>query len=191
LDTINVNTKKCGFCGEDIAADFRRCPYCGSLLNLKNESDNAVDTESVPISNNIESYENVSMNFDVEHINNSSSINSEEGTSLQNPGAEENRSYYGIKTDMVRNREYPGNTDKKTLSNAKKVFITTICNMVPGFGQLVGLIIAIVFLNSEEDEDKRSFGVALLITSLIVFVISCLFYLLLGVFFTSILNSVK
>ena len=57
-----------------------------------------------------------------------------------------------------------------------KVFITTICNLVPGIGQLVGVIIAIVFMNTEGDTDKRSFGLALLVSSIVVFVlwsISC------------------
>ncbi|NLD50295.1 MAG: hypothetical protein GX660_24415, partial [Clostridiaceae bacterium] len=33
-DVDNVR-KICTFCGEDIAADFKRCPYCGSLLDTK------------------------------------------------------------------------------------------------------------------------------------------------------------
>ena len=69
-----------------------------------------------------------------------------------------------------------GDGVKPSLTNAMKVFITTICNFIPGIGQLVGVIIAIVFMNTEGDTDKRSFGVALLVSSIVVFVlwsISC------------------
>lgn len=69
-----------------------------------------------------------------------------------------------------------GASVKPSLTNAMKVFITTICNFIPGIGQLVGVIIAIVFMNTEGDTDKRSFGVALLVSSIVVFVlwsISC------------------
>lgn len=69
-----------------------------------------------------------------------------------------------------------GASVKPSLTNARKVFITTGCNFIPGIGQLVGVIIAIVFMNNEDDTDKRSFGVALLVSSIVVFVlwaISC------------------
>jgi|GEM_PF-711747 len=63
---------------------------------------------------------------------------------------------------------------KPSISNAMKVFITTICNIIPGIGQLVGVIIAIVFMNSEGDTDKRSFGLALLVSSIAIFVFWCI-----------------
>lgn len=69
---------------------------------------------------------------------------------------------------------------KPSVSNAMKVFLTSLCNFVPGLGQLVGAIIAIVFVNSEGDEDKRSFGVALLVNSIIVFVIWAIFCCIAG-----------
>lgn len=76
----------------------------------------------------------------------------------------------------IRNIPGAGASAKPSLTNAMKVFITTICNFIPGIGQLVGAIIAIVFMNTEGDTDKRSFGVALLVSSIVVFVlwsISC------------------
>ncbi|NLL05387.1 MAG: hypothetical protein GX270_06270 [Clostridiaceae bacterium] len=76
----------------------------------------------------------------------------------------------------MKNAQAAGVSGKPSLTNAMKVFITTICNFVPGIGQLIGVIIAIVFMNNEDDTDKRSFGVALLVSSIVVFVlwsISC------------------
>lgn len=60
----------------------------------------------------------------------------------------------------------------KGLSNGKKVLLTILCTLIPGFGQLAGIITSIVFIN-DQDNDKRSFGIALLVASLIFFVISC------------------
>jgi hypothetical protein len=38
----------------------------------------------------------------------------------------------------------------------------------------VGIIAAIVFMNSEGDKDRKSFGVALLVASLAMFVLACI-----------------
>lgn len=60
---------------------------------------------------------------------------------------------------------------KPSLSNGMKVFFTSMCNLLPGIGQLIGVIMAIVFMNAEGDADKKSFGVALLISSIVSFVL--------------------
>ena len=67
-------------------------------------------------------------------------------------------------------REYK----RPPLSNGMKVFLTILFTMVPGLGQLAGIITAIVFMNTDDDPDRKSFGVAILIASLILFVISCI-----------------
>lgn len=70
---------------------------------------------------------------------------------------------------------YYGDTDVydiKPLSNKTKVFLTALSSFVPWLGQLVGIIAAIVYMNSEDDDDRRSFGRALLVSSLIVFLIT-------------------
>ncbi|AEV68868.1 zinc ribbon domain-containing protein [Acetivibrio clariflavus] len=79
-----------------------------------------------------------------------------------------------INTPAVRAYEKP------SLSNAMKVFLTSVSNAIPGLGQLVGVITAIVFMNSEGDTDKRSFGVALMVNSIIVFVIWAIFCCVVG-----------
>lgn len=63
----------------------------------------------------------------------------------------------------------------KPLSNGMKVFLTILSTLVPGFGQLIGVILSIVFMN-DQDEDKRSFGIALLTASIIFFILSCFFW---------------
>ncbi|KNY24802.1 hypothetical protein [Pseudobacteroides cellulosolvens] len=62
--------------------------------------------------------------------------------------------------------------DIRPLSNRTKVFLTTFSSFIPWLGQLVGIIAAIVYMNSEEDDDRRSFGRSLLVASLITFVIA-------------------
>lgn len=70
---------------------------------------------------------------------------------------------------------YPGTYVKNRLSNGLKVFITVISSVIPGLGQLIGVIISITFINSD-DHDMRSFGTALLVSSMVLFVISCILF---------------
>ncbi len=64
--------------------------------------------------------------------------------------------------------------DKPALSNGLKVFLTVLFTLLPGIGQLAGIITAIVFMSSEGDNDRRSFGVALLVACIIMFVLACI-----------------
>lgn len=64
-------------------------------------------------------------------------------------------------------------SDKETLSNGMKVFLTILFTVLPGIGQLAGIITAIILMNAE-DKDRKSFGVALLVACLIMFVLACI-----------------
>lgn len=63
--------------------------------------------------------------------------------------------------------------DRPALGNGLKVFLTILFTVIPGIGQIAGIITAIVFMSST-DQDRKSFGVAILVASLIMFVLSCL-----------------
>jgi hypothetical protein len=78
----------------------------------------------------------------------------------------------------IKEKEY----ESKPLSNGYKVFLTVISTVIPGFGQLLGIISAIIFMNSDDDSDRRSFGVALLIATSIMFIFSfiCFFVIILA-----------
>jgi hypothetical protein len=70
---------------------------------------------------------------------------------------------------------------EKPLGNGFKVLITMICTVIPCFGQLVGIIAGIIFMSSEDEiygADKRSFGLALLIVNIIMFILSSAFWFL-------------
>jgi len=152
LDEINAGMKKCNFCDESISADARRCPYCGSLLEIKiNKFEFLADTNTQkPVSTIV----NDSTSF----VQSCAIYSADTRKDVRQPSM-------GAVLD--------GN-NKKGLGNYMKVFLTVICTVVPGIGQLAGIIIAIIFMNTEDDTDRRSFGLALLIASLIFFVISCL-----------------
>jgi multisubunit Na+/H+ antiporter MnhG subunit len=65
----------------------------------------------------------------------------------------------------------------KDLGNGIKVFLTAVASVVPGVGQLIGVIAALIYMNAEEDADRNSFGRALLAASLIMFVLTCITWL--------------
>lgn len=69
---------------------------------------------------------------------------------------------------------YRSTGSRKPMSNGLKVFLTMLFALLPGIGQIAGVITAIVFMNTDGDEDRRSFGVALLIAMLVMFVLSCI-----------------
>jgi hypothetical protein len=140
LDINSSDKKKCVYCGEEIPAEAGRCPYCGSLLEIK------VDESELTI-------------MPVEETE-------------QQPVTKESEIMHVDKQVEVT----PANINnyKKPLSNGMKVFLSILFTVIPGIGQLAGIITAIVFMNTEDDADRKSFGVALLIASIIMFVLSCI-----------------
>lgn len=84
-------------------------------------------------------------------------------------------SYRPYNPDEIKNNLIP--PAPRPLTNAIKVALTAVCVMVPIIGQFVGLIMSIIFMNSDEElkdsDDRRSFGLALLIACVIAFVVTC------------------
>ena len=50
----------------------------------------------------------------------------------------------------------PGRAGKSPLSNGMKVFLTVLFTIIPGLGQIAGIITAIVFMNEDDDADRKS-----------------------------------
>lgn len=191
MSTLDVGKKKCSYCGEDIAENSRRCPYCGSTFEAKYQyhddmyksNENRIETEdekeSLPA-------ENVNVNTvpGLEEMDYKRGVSetgpSENRKSSEDVGKSSTYTSHNTYNSQHRPQNIPDHTSKQQASfsersspgNGLKVFITATATIIPGLGQLVGIIIAILFMNSEND-DKRSFGVALMVTSLIVFLISC------------------
>lgn len=159
MNNYNNNSKLCSFCGEEIRADIKRCPYCGSLLEIK------VDEIR------FETYESETGKFQSDTI--------EEPDSETIADFDKETSEHGNDVYETINPAYRMQRPVvKPLSNGMKVFLTALSAVIPGIGQLAGIIIAIVFMNTEDDADRKSFGVALLIASLVVFIFSCMYCLI-------------
>lgn len=61
---------------------------------------------------------------------------------------------------------------ESSLSNGFKVFIAVLYTLIPGIGQIAGIIHGFAMVNSK-GKDKRSFGKALIVAMVSVFIIYC------------------
>lgn len=68
--------------------------------------------------------------------------------------------------------------DSGLMSNWTKVFLCALSVIIPGIGQIIGIISGLVLVSNDSDPDKRTYGAALLTVSLIVFVIMLIFWFL-------------
>lgn len=191
MSSDNNSQKKCGFCGESIPANAGRCPYCGSILEVTFDNDYKFTTgedsghdTADNVNNDGNSDErpeynhNVHAQQDIESTNPQQRPDPYSNINDQNyfQGSPKPRDYsnngYTTGSNLGNDRKQVYN--KPPLSNGMKVFLTSLFILIPGFGQLAGIITAIVFMNAEGDSDRKSFGVAVLILSIIMFVLACL-----------------
>ena len=193
LTSDNNKQKNCGFCGESIPLRAGRCPYCGSILEVTVDSSYHIDPqENTAVPQNAAAPEkpNITGNPDItENPVTTGEPGESEKTEMtdhyakpMNPGTQNESGIAGNNDTGARlynnfrpiPERKPENYGKYPLSNGMKVFLTVICTIIPGLGQLAGIIAAIVFMNSDDDSDRKSFGVALLVASLIMFVFACI-----------------
>lgn len=76
---------------------------------------------------------------------------------------------------------YRASAGGSVLSNWTKVFLCALSVIIPGIGQLIGLISGLVMISNDSDSDKRSYGAALLTVSVIIFVIQLIFWFLFAI----------
>ncbi|HHW48020.1 MAG TPA: zinc ribbon domain-containing protein [Clostridiaceae bacterium] len=181
----NGNYEKCSYCGEEIAVNTRRCPYCGSLLEIRSNRikvDTIMGTDSAGVEFNEAEVSHSQNNYEsvpLEKEDNAGIIGAGKNNYVPNfqlvnyvkPERKKTNAESQTFYSTVDNSKPAETASDKNLSNGLKVFLTIFCTILPGLGQLVGVITGAIFLASE-DADKRSFGRALLIASLIFFVIS-------------------
>lgn len=177
--------KKCGFCGESIPAGAGRCPYCGSILEVGINSDYRI-SEDNRTADDVNTANSGNEQTDYSQAANSQSqdtfeSNTENGGNHSNNAESNNQAQKPIykSSEQNFNNQYVPYShsdygNRKQLSNGIKVLLTAIAVGIPGLGQLIGIIAAIIFMNAEGDSDRKSFGVALLVASLIVFVLACI-----------------
>jgi len=159
----SYGVKKCNYCGEKVALNSRKCPYCGSVIEVKTE-----EIKNETIKSSIEANEEVSK----------AQTSEEKYNDIQKASNVVN----SITSSPLNNYNYSMQENKRKINpigNGMKVFLTALSCVVPMIGQIAGIIIAIVFMNVKGDEDRKSFGVALLIVSIIMFVLTFIAFIIL------------
>ncbi len=86
-----------------------------------------------------------------------------------------------LERQMLLNYNNPLNIN--SLSNWTKVMLTALVVLIPGIGQIVGIIFGLVFIANDRDADRRSYGGALITVSIIAFVISAIFWFMFALSF--------
>jgi hypothetical protein len=181
LNTPTLEKRKCNFCGEEISIYVRRCPYCGSLIE---QTAGSIIFAPQKILSDVEptNQPGVENTISTKGEHTVLQQNNRENSEPEVARPEILRSHqthrmnaanFNLSTMSLNNPQGKPQV-KKPLSNGYKVFLTVITSLLPGLGQLLGLILSIVYLNAEDD-DRRSFGTALMIASLITFVLSSLY----------------
>ncbi len=179
-------TKRCSYCGEEIAFDDRRCPFCCSLLN-----DNQFDTSAFYNNEFVQPYNN---GWNPPPDNNFYNYNEynqippyyqqplqpqPETVQNQTYASPEMQSWNNVQSQPMQSDSLETNTGENAFSTRFKVFLTAACSVVPGLGQLAGIIISIILLNSEDNEDKKKFGASLMLSSVVTFAFQCIMIFLL------------
>jgi hypothetical protein len=176
--------KNCGFCGESIPAAARRCPYCGSVLDAIADENFNVNMETEEGSK--QPYSGPGWDGAGQPVqdpakdtqagqNMPGSVNEGQKAPAETGEPYGTRMGTGPQTEQWNQYRYvpqPG-YGRTPLSNGMKVFLTVLFTLLPGIGQLAGIITAIVFMSSEGDSDRKSFGVALLVNCVVLFMLSC------------------
>ncbi|MGE5613231.1 MAG: hypothetical protein ACM3XR_02400 [Bacillota bacterium] len=177
----NYMQKKCTFCRENIPADAGRCPYCGSVLETA--ADDSLKTSMEENESGKQPYAGPEGEGAHEPVQDPEagqeipgSISQGQPTSAKTGAAYGSQVETGPWTEQGYQYRYapqPG-YGRTPLSNGMKVFLTVLFTLLPGIGQLAGIITAVVFMGSEGDNDRKSFGTALLISNVVLFMLSCI-----------------
>jgi len=203
--------KKCDFCGENIPFEAGRCPYCGSILEATFNNGSEIEpnhsaydavngdkidqsAEPQPGSANERVYDADQANTDSQGAG-EPQANADRGAGAMPQQNGWQTPPYGPSNGW-QPQPYrpvtgsPNNVNGMSpLSNGMKVFLTVLFTLIPGIGQIAGIITAIVFMNST-DQDRKSFGVAILVASLIFFALSCIGCFILSIAASNALPSI-
>jgi hypothetical protein len=86
-----------------------------------------------------------------------------------------------LERQMLLNYNNPLNIT--SLSNWTKVMLTALVVLLPGIGQIIGIICGLVFVANDRDADRRSYGGALITVSIISFIIAAIFWFMFALSF--------
>jgi len=73
--------------------------------------------------------------------------------------------------------------NSNSMSNWTKVILSALAVAIPGIGQIIGIIVGLVFVSNDINADKRSYGAALLTVSVVSFIVSAGFWFILALIF--------
>lgn len=135
-------------------SDMQQCEDTGSIDQDTELIEQNDDPKNESIENNVET---VSKSFNYS----------------QNQLQWMNRQVNSLERELLLNNRY---VMPKQINNWTKVILTAVACILPGIGQIIGVIVGLILLSSDTDSDKRSFGAALLTISLIAFVIMSIFW---------------
>lgn len=143
--------KKCEHCGEKLHIRTRKCPFCNSIV--PEDAPVVADDEGINIKEQ-EGRQEIVMDKDKETRE----------TIIEDDIEKEDIKDYVYKAEVRHSIEYT-----KPMSNALKVFITAFATL-PVFGQVLGGFFGVFYL-TYEDNDRKSFGKALIVLSIIMFLL--------------------
>ncbi|WP_058485040.1 C2HC5-type zinc finger protein [Defluviitalea phaphyphila] len=147
----------CKKCGKIIEDNIGKCPFCGAEINNSNAT-YAIE-------------EKIFKEKDNQYIDAGSKVIER---SISDDSYEE---VFKGHTKMSR-KVNDNNYKVEPLNNWVKVTLSILILLIPVIGSIIDIIVAIVFMNNE-DEDRKSFGYALLTYSiifLVIFFVCCLLY---------------
>jgi len=152
-----MEQKICENCGAKLHVRTMKCPICNVVLT---EASQIINDEIQ--NSNLETTENIGENIDIkisdnETINNIEQPENNSDTTQNNPQKD-----YIYKAEVRHSLQYT-----EPLSNFLKVILTAF-SMVPIIGQFFGTFFGI-FFSTYDDNDRRSFGRALIFLSVIMF----------------------
>lgn len=161
--------KKCEHCGEQIHIRSKKCPFCNEV----------VAEVPVEVEENVQTHDNIETDGNTEtKVNEQEEVNeiSTEGAFdefKKNSELKENINFavgngepkdYVYKAEVRHSIEYV-----KPMSNWFKVFISAFCTF-PIIGQLIGSFLGVYYVTNE-DNDRKGFGKALIVLSVVMFLV--------------------
>ena len=131
--------------------------------------------------NNDNNASNVSDLNDEQILNDKAETVSESYNYSQNQLLWMNRQVSKLERELLLNNNKA--IDNNFISNWTKVILSALAVIIPGIGQIIGIILGLVFVSDDSNADKRSYGAALITVSVVVFIISAVFWFIFALTF--------
>lgn len=118
-------------------------------------------------------------------LNESQPKNINVGQQAYNGGTNQSELSYNQITNLERQMLLNYNTplNIKALSNWTKVMLTAVAVLIPGLGQIIGIILGLMFVANDRDADRRSYGAALITVSVIAFILAAIYWFIFALAF--------